>query len=162
MVRLLRKVLLGAVALALLWGYFSFKQQERIYYENKIPSAFGSLEPVVIHEDTSLGLLRAESCGVAIFRFSDGVANKINVEKLSFFAKATIARGHRGTYQSWNATPVPVNWTDNGSWIPCFEHKLHREIIKAATGEGSYYTTKSEAVLLVIPRLRFIVFSFYG
>jgi hypothetical protein len=161
----LKIIFLVAFASTLLGAYFSFKHYQRIYFEKKIPSVFGVLESVVIQEDTSIGVGRAEGCGVAIFRLSDDVVRKINAEKLALFENATIARGHRDhyhTYKPWNKTPVPTNWTNEGSWIHCFEDKLHRVILKGATTYGSYYTTNPEGELLVLPSLRLVVFSFNG
>ncbi len=109
----------------------------------------------------------------AIFQLDDATRNEIDRKGLPFFDDARQGRGHPPgshrqsycKYEPWQETPVPQKWI-RGSWsgLSCMElpQELSRAIVEAAKQPGSYFTTKREAELLVIPSLGLIVFTYFG
>ena len=129
-------------------------------------------------------VVRASSCGGAIFKMSQSTVDALEAQRLSFFEDATRARGKYGEKESeekesernkpgylWKKTPVPDTWTSDGAWIglACIgtngnNDKLIRKITKAAELPGSYYvgTNKSNFTILVLPKLGLVVHDRYN
>jgi len=61
---------------------------------------------------------------------------------------------------------VPHRWVSEGIWIGLHCMRLPRvtvqQIVDAAKKAGSYYTTKREAELLVIPSLGLVLYTYFG
>ncbi|MBC6430601.1 hypothetical protein FM036_07070 [Nostoc sp. HG1] len=110
-----------------------------------------------------------EGCGAAIFRLSDATADAISRKSLDFFNDAIYSRKSKDryyTYSSWKETPVPNSWTSEGTWpgLGCSvaSRSLLSQILLAASKKGSYYSSKHEAEILVIPSFKLVVFSYFG
>jgi hypothetical protein len=117
------------------------------------------------------GLVR-EGCGGIIFQLSEPTVAAIERQGLAFFAGATQARGHSlpsdsyYRYAQWRETPVPAGWLSDGL-PPSFncmdnERAVDAAILEALKSPGSYFTTKPEAMLLVIPKREIAVFAYAG
>jgi hypothetical protein len=166
-------VAIALVTITLVWKVF-----ETSFYRRALPSELETKGFATTQSDMNLLVallpLRHEACGGAIFRMTDQVRAAITTKGLAFFANAQHGRGyppghpshHYYTYQPWQETPAPPAWTSEGIWIGLHCMKLDRETVgairAAALRPGSYYSTKSEAELLVIPSLGLIVFTYYG
>jgi hypothetical protein len=91
-------------------------------------------------------------------------------EGLRFFDPSIKARGHSGwnyEYSKWKETPRQGwNRTENWSYeLLCggsLNDDLYRSIVKAGRSSGSYYSKKHEAVLMVIPNQKLVVFAHNG
>ncbi|MCC5652151.1 hypothetical protein LC609_20470 [Nostoc sp. XA013] len=121
-----------------------------------------------IHIGGVSGIIR-EGCGAAIFRLSDATADAISRKGLDFFNDALYSRKskeRRYTYSSWKETPVPNSWTSEGTWpgLGCSgaSRSLLSQILLAASKKGSYYSSKDEAWIVVIPSFKLVVFSYFG
>ena len=169
-------------------AFLLFLRIERITrYKSAIPEKI-KIDRVVLQgqEGTPLifvllpSVVRASSCGGAIFKLSQSTVDAIESEGLSFFVDATRARGKKpGEKESegkrpgylWKETPVPNTWTSDGAWpgLACIssgnKNKLIRQITKAAELPGSYYvgTAKnSNFAILVLPKLGLVVRNRYN
>jgi hypothetical protein len=159
-------------------GYLLFAVYETHHFRKALPEILETSGLATTGSDLSLPVallaFSREACGGAILTMTDTTRAAIEKDRLSFFAAASHARGyppgdrlHRYyTYKPWTETPVPAEWTSEGIWIGLHCMKLSREMVtairKAALAPGSYYSTKDEAELLVIPSLGLIVFTYYG
>ncbi|MBD2242229.1 hypothetical protein [Nostoc sp. FACHB-888] len=121
-----------------------------------------------IHIGGVSGIIR-EGCGAAIFRLSDATADAISRKGLDFFNDALYSRKskeRRYTYSSWKETPVPNSWTSEGTWpgLGCSgaSRSLLSQILLPASKKGSYYSSKDEAWIVVIPSFKLVVFSYFG
>ncbi len=139
------------------------------WYARFVPAQLEIAYPVAAGSESGF----REGCGVAVYKLSAKTLAAIEKKGIEALDSATQARGHLDvadrdhhlyTYQPWKQTPVPLNWTSEGTWLMCrvVGSELEREIIAAAKQGGAYYTTKHEAQLLVIPSLGYVVFSHYG
>ncbi|MEM8718742.1 MAG: hypothetical protein AAGE84_05470 [Cyanobacteria bacterium P01_G01_bin.39] len=129
-------------------------------------------------------VVRASSCGGAIFKLSQSTIDAIESEGLSFFEDATRSRRKKSEGKkpgekeaerkeagySWQETPVPDTWTSNGAWpgLACIsrgnKNKLIRQITKASELPGSYYTgtaKNSNFATLVLPKLGLVIHNRY-
>ncbi|MCC5641545.1 hypothetical protein LC607_00945 [Nostoc sp. CHAB 5824] len=148
------------ITLYVAWSAFNY-----YWFSDLIPAKIGIT--YAIHIGGESGLL--EGCGAAIFRLSDVTADAISRKGLDFFNDAIYSRkskARRYTYSSWKETPVPNSWTSEVSWpgLACSgaSHSLLSKILLAASKKGSYYSSKDEAEILVIPSLKLVVFSYFG
>ncbi len=153
----------------LLSPFFAYEAFQYYWYSLVLPPQIQITYPVSIGDETYF----LEGCGVAVFKVSDKTIESIQKEGLKFFDGATQGRGYTKpsersyyyhTYKNWKETPVPYSWVSEGSWFKCsvIRPDVAREIVKAAKLPGSFYTIKPEGELLVIPSLRYVVFSYYG
>ena len=107
------------------------------------------------------------SCGAAIFKMTDASAKRISQDGLIFLQDAIYTRNRElayPKYKQWKATPLEHAWTSDGYWfgLNCSKasRTLTRKIFDAAKNEGSYYAVNSEGMILVIPHLKLVVFSY--
>ena len=108
-----------------------------------------------------------------VHRLTPATLERIREQGLAFFENAREARGinpgqrHRYRYAAWQETPLPRNYTRNGSWLGlnCMGWAWSdegRRAFEAARVPGSYFTTKHEGVLLVVPDLGLVLFTYFG
>lgn len=163
LVKLFRKKLfIALIALAII-PFAAYEAFQYYWYSAVLPEKIEITYPVSIGDESGF----REGCGVAVFKLSKNTTKNIEKGGLAFFSGATQARGHNDNYhkyEPWKETPVPVNWASEGSWFMCsvISNNLERKIIMAAQEKGAYYTTKPEGVLIVIPSLGYVVFSYNG
>ena len=179
LVKLFQKGNFKSIVVILLAPFLAYEVFQYCWYAAVLPSQIKITYPVSIGDESGF----REGCGVAVFKVSDETIEDIQKNGLKFFDGATQGRGfpkpkeplsfsdHKKlsdysyhTYETWKETPVPPNWVSEGSWFMCsvIRHDVAREIIKAAKLPGSFYTTKREGELVVIPSLGYIVFSYNG
>lgn len=155
--------------LIILSPYAAYKTLLYSHYKAVLPSKIEVSYPVSIGEE---GIFR-EGCSIAIFRLSDSTLQGIKTKGLDFFENALQARGHNAgerddyyyRYEAWRETPIPPNWTSEGSWFICSNlanQQLLSNIVDASKKLGAYYTTKQEGELVVVPSLKLVVFSSFG
>jgi hypothetical protein len=118
--------------------------------------------------------LRYEACGGALFYLAHATRDAIEKQGIAYFADALQGRGYpEGSrrafyyhYETWKETPVPHDWVSEGMWVGLhcmdLQKDLARQIVDAAKVPGSYFTTKDEGQLLVIPSLGLVVFTYFG
>jgi hypothetical protein len=148
-------------------GVFFFKTRRADVFHRPMPAQLELSEVVLI--DTVF----SGACGIAIFRLSDTTLSRINSEGKSFFVNASTARaprrgshGWHPTYEGWESTPVPKNWTSEGSrsWMSCASpNEVVMALVDAALSKESYYTQddRTNSKLLVAPALGLVVYSFF-
>ncbi|WUR12485.1 hypothetical protein E7V67_022715 [[Empedobacter] haloabium] len=135
-----------------------------IWYRKAIPEKIGITYPISTYDETGF----REGCGTIVFKLSDETLALIKKDGLKFLAGATQGRGHPGEhyyrYAEWQETPLPPDWTSEGSWMICsgLSNGDHARIVAAAKSRGAYFTTKDEGTLVLIPSLGYIVYSFFG
>ncbi|QDQ25923.1 hypothetical protein FNU76_05900 [Chitinimonas arctica] len=149
----------------LLMAYGAWCVLEYHWFKGRLPARIGVTYPLSISGHSGM----REGCGAAIFRMSDATAASVSREGIRFLAGATQARAVSspyGTYRPWQETPVPADWTSDGTWsgLDCSSANrwLLRKILDAAGEKGSYYTTKPEGSILIIPAHKLVVFSYFG
>ena len=177
LVKLFQKGNFKTIVVILLAPYLAYEVFQYYWYAAVLPSQFKITYPVSIGDEWGF----REGCGVAVFKISDETIEDIQKNGLNFFDGATQARGltkpkeslsssvrlsdySYHTFKTWQETPVPPDWLNEGSWFMCsvIRDDVAREIVKAAKLPGSFYTTMHEGELVVIPSLGYIVLSFYG
>jgi hypothetical protein len=162
-----------AAPLVGLWVLYANLDSHR--FEGMLPAELQTVGLANVSRETSrLGMMftfdRYKSCGGATFSLTWRTLRAIKARRLASFDQARASRrvtnrGYRLAYSPWRETPVPAQLTDLGPWLGlnCMGWPWERRRILAAAREpGSYFTTTSNAELLVIPRLGIAVFTFYA
>ncbi len=171
------KVVLGAGALVGTW-WLACSVYETWFYRRALPAALETTGLVTAQSDASflsaLLAFQREACGGALHGLSVSTRRAIERQGLAFFATASHGRGyppghpqhHYYSYRSWQETPVPHAWISEGIWSGLNCMKLDRATVlrikDAATRPGSFYSTKDEAEILVVPSLELVVFTYFG
>jgi hypothetical protein len=114
--------------------------------------------------------LRHEDCGGAIFGLSNRMA--ASLRDRGALADARQGRGYTDTadplffhysYEPWQPTPLPPEWTSEGMWSGLFCMNLDagfgRSIVEAARTVGSFCATHRDAMLLIVPSLKIAVYT---
>lgn len=130
------------------------------FYVRVIPGKIQVNESIEINSDF-------EECGggVAIFKLSNDTISNIKREGITFFANAR--QGKSGdpyhSYGKWEETPVPPSWRSEGLWqgLGCATSLLVSNVVDASSKKGAYYTVGHCGVLMVIPHLGIIVFTYF-
>ena len=104
---------------------------------------------------------------------SGATADAIRAQGLGFLKDARQGRGYtektdrsfsRYSYQPWQATPLAPEWTSNGPWLglSCMHVRdgTVRGILNAAQTAGSVYTTGPDKMLLMVPSLNLVVYTY--
>ncbi|MHC5824626.1 MAG: hypothetical protein ACYT04_54480 [Nostoc sp.] len=159
------KIIVSIIFSIILTIYVAWSAFNYYWYSNLIPAKIGITYAIHIRGESGL----REGCGVAIFRLSDAIADAISRKRLDFFNDVIYSRKSKDryyTYSSWKETPVPNSWTSEGTWpgLGCSgaSRSLLSQILLAASKKGSYYSSKDEAEILVIPSFKLVVFSYFG
>ena len=148
------------------------------YYRRALPIQLETVDGPITGSDldlmTALAPLRHEACGGALFHLTEATLDLIQKNGLSFFDNAVQGRGYPDGHQksyfyryaAWQETPATENMRKNSAWVGlvCMKlgNEMERKIEQAANEPGSYFTTVHEAVLLVVPRLGFVVLLYFG
>ena len=155
--------------------YFLSKAEERNQtsrFIDQIPAAIETTKKVSIGSQKSV----LHSCGAAIFELSESTLSGIAKDHLNYFASAVFPKSDDGRktnlpYYAWSKTPLPIKWTGEGVWsgLRCLpeanaaENSFLFEILRAGRTEGSYFTSHYHgATLVVIPKLRVVVYAYDG
>jgi hypothetical protein len=164
--RIVPVVLVAFVAMA----YIGFRVWETSWYKGMVPAAIAIKSTVLIDGQSGI----REGCGVAIFKLSDSTLARIRSSGLAAVAEAHEAREHPGAYYftfgEWQETPYVSTGdglTRKDRWLSglgCadMDEGLRQNIDKATRSRGSFYATREEAGLIVIPALGLVVLSYEG
>jgi hypothetical protein len=165
---------LGGIGVAVVLGYSVLQTR---FYRQAIPAEI-NLTFNLATTGSSMSLwevllpIRHKACGGAIFGLSETTATALEKRGLPAIMWAQQGRGytdghprgHSYEYQPWQATPLPAAWTSEGMWygLSCMGlwPGTRRNIIDAARAPGSFYTTGPSKMLLVVPSLRMVVFTY--
>ena len=149
---------------ALLCLYLMFKLYERSHFIDVLPAAIEPAGAVLISGESGF----REGCGVAVFRLSGEARDALKSLGLAALDEARQARGYADDYyhyEAWQSTPVLAGEISEG-WPPlacaAADEDLERRILLAMQSPGSFYTSKDEALLLVLPAEGLIVFGYFG
>jgi hypothetical protein len=164
---------IGVIALKLLFVSFEVER-----YHRALPAALETAGFITSGNDTSYLAafmpIRSEPCGGFVFHLSAATLKTIETRGLDFFKDARQGRGigegdpraaSEFSYQPWQATPLPDDFTRNGSWLGlhCMGwmfSPLGRDIFAAAQEPGSYFTIAPSKLLLVLPRRGLVVLTY--
>jgi hypothetical protein len=159
------KIIVSTIISIIITVYVAWSAFNYYWYSDLIPAKIGITYAIHIGEERSF----LKGCGAAIFRLSDATVDDISRKGIDFFNDAIYSRKSRArryTYSSWKETPVPNSWTSEGTWLglSCSgaSRSLLSQILLAASKKGSYYSSKDEARILVIPSFKLVVFSYFG
>lgn len=137
---------------------------EYAWYRGSLPRDVGVLWPIEISGKGNV----FGGCGAVIFHLSPGTKASINKEGVTYFRNARQARKSSKfhyRYENWKETPLPRAFLGDGMWpgLACSDADIERKkaIVASAKMDGSYYSTKSNALLLVIPNRRIVVYSYF-
>ena len=160
MKKFVKIIILIFITIHVVWSIYEY-----FWYSSLIPAKIGITYAVNISGQSGL----REGCGAAIFGITNATTDAISRQGINFFNDAIYSRrskDFRYTYKPWKETPVPKTWTSEGTWpgLGCssVSGSLLRQILLAAAKKGSYYSTKDEAWIVVIPSLKLVVFSYFG
>jgi hypothetical protein len=173
--RLLIAVLVLMALSAGVWLWHVDQRNER--FESALPAVFETTGLAIAGDD--LGLLAhfivwpVKICGGAIFQLSQDTLDKIERQGLAFFENARNVRHYVGysskrdiTYEPWQESPIP-HWIGNKEdrwWgLDCIDtsSELPRRVGQEARKDGSYFTSRKYARLVVVPSLRVIAITFH-
>jgi hypothetical protein len=163
--------ILGVIVLG--WTVFKTK-----FYRAAIPAEIGiTFGLATTGSDTSfwgatLGFDR-KACGGAIFELTDATVDAIRERGPDYLKNARQGRGysdktdrlfHYYSYQPWQPTPLAREWTSEGMWLglSCMGlgYNFGRSIVQAAQEPGSFYTTSSSKMLLLVPSLKLAIYTY--
>jgi hypothetical protein len=169
---------LAAIVTALWLGWSVLKTN---FYRGAIPSEIGlTFGLATTGSDSNLVAallpIPPKACGGAIFGLSSGTAEAINREGTAFLSNARQGRGYDNksdrlyyyySYVPWQETPLPDGWLAEsllGQWygLSCMSlsNSFAESITKAAGNPGSFFTTGPSKMLLVVPELRLVVYTY--
>jgi hypothetical protein len=161
-------IILKTISLLFVIAYAAWFGFEYYWYRGFIPEKIGVTFPVSISGETGF----REGCGAAIFLLNGSTVDAIRRDGASFFEDATHSRksnDYYHTYQPWIETPAPNSTSDDFlSGLSCSRSIINsiiptnKWIYEAARKKGSYYSTKHESEILVIPSLKLVVFIYFG
>ena len=168
-------LLIGGVVVAAVLGRQVFETR---FYRAAIPADIGlTFNFATTGSNVSLwgAMFRFDrkACGGATFNLSDTSVAAIRERGVDSLKNARQGRGYTEkadrsfsyySYQPWQATPLPSEWTSNGTWLglSCMglRDSVTRNILDAAQTAGSFYTTGQSAMLMVIPNLKIAVYTY--
>ena len=117
--------------------------------------------------------LRPKACGGAIFGLSNTMVTALQDHGLGVLDAARQGRGYADTtdrrffrysYKPWQPTPLPPEWTSQGAWygLNCMDlgYGFVRSLVEAAQVPGSFYTTGPSSMLLIVPSLQILVYTY--
>lgn len=154
---------IGVIVIALIGAWYLF---EDFWYRKAIPEDIGLSYRISITSDSGF----REGCGTAVYKLGGKTAEAIKKQGVKFFEESDQARGHSDryyTYGEWMETPRD-DWTRSENWsyeLLCgggIGDSLYDDIVESGRTGGSYYSFKDEAVLMVIPDKKLVVFSHNG
>ena len=109
-----------------------------------------------------------KGCGTAIYKLSEKTYQNIKEHGLEFLNSDLQPRNNSTSrYAQWKETPRK-DWKRGEDWgfeLLCggkLPDNLYKEIVKSGKKAGSFYTKKHEAVLMIIPEKRLVIFSHNG
>ncbi len=163
------KFLLYSMAAIFLCAYLAFSFYENLFYRQAIPAHI-QVERIV--EKESDGWIR-ESCGGVVFQLSADTIDRIKKDGTRFLDETLIGRGYEDegnrnqryyTYAAWKKTPflgyegIPVG----AACLTKDNKELAKIIFQGWRTEGSFYTQKHEAELLIIPEEGILIMTYFG
>lgn len=144
--------------------YLGFKVVERQFSIAALPASIEPAGVVLIGGESGL----REGCGVAVWRMSAAMRQRLTSHGLDALAEARQARGHAGEvyyhFAPWQPTPLgeSISAVELGLQCADSDKALTRRILRAMHGPGAFYSHKDEGLLLVIPAEGLIVFGYFG
>ncbi len=154
---------LGFIPVTIICAWYLF---EDFWYRRYIPENIGLNYHISIKSSAGF----REGCGTAVYRMNRETAEAIKEQGIKFFAGAGQDKGRPGGYHvygKWMQTPRD-DWHRAENWsyeLLCggsIGDSLYDEIVESGRTAGSYYSYKHEAVLMVMPEKRLVVFSHNG
>lgn len=178
MPRCLKLIALSAILCATLPVSNALAQSPE-YYEKALPKALVVTSVVRAGNDDrwyeKLLPFPHQTCGAVIYRLSRSTVSNIHKYGLTFFKTAHQGRGYpkdsqigwNYSYADWTETPVPKGWVGDGpltTYLQCSGIGVleSREIENDARDYGSFYTTKPDGALIVLPDDGIAVLGYYG
>lgn len=164
------------LVIAAVWLYLAI--HKTMFYRAALPAELGLTSELVTAGSCADVLdmilpVRPKAAGGALFRLDAETLAAIKRQGSAFFDDALLGRGYgdpsrrvtyRYSYKPWQETPLPPEWTSDGMWLglSCMGLNFGRgaNIAEAARAPGSYYTTGIGAMLLVIPDLGIVVYTY--
>ncbi|UUY09778.1 hypothetical protein LRS11_07020 [Pseudomonas sp. J452] len=144
--------------------YLGFKVAERQSAIAALPTNIEPAGVVLIGGESGL----REGCGVAVWRMSTAMRQRLASHGLAALTQARQARGHADEpyyrYAPWQPTPVGEGISPVELGLQCADsdQALTRRIHQAMHSPGAFYSHKDEGLLLVIPAEGLIVFGYFG
>ena len=142
----------------------SYYAIEDHWYRQFIPQNIGLLNKIKITGESG-GL---KGCGTAIYKLSKEAYQNIKEHGLEFLNSDLQPRKNsEHLYVKWKETPREdwIREEDFAFELLCggeLPDELYKEIVKSGKKAGSFYTKKHEAVLMIIPEKRLVIFSHNG
>ncbi len=160
-----------------IWGWWTFSEAQ--FYKDALPEVIQTTGILTAGSDASIVEfflpIRREGCGGVVFGLTSETTEAVETQGLSFLESARQGRAYPVgskkayyySYEHWQKTPVPPGWLGDGILalgFHCMDLRSSESqaIDEAARKPGSYFTTKPEGILLVIPTLGLAVFTYYG
>jgi hypothetical protein len=156
-----------AIVGALYIGWFRLNEK---HYRQFLPVEFQDFKLVNCYDSfrlqdipTLLLPIRHESSGCAIFEVTPQWINKIDKEGISAFQALTKSKNQHLFYQ-WKGTPV--SWRDSntlsGAWsgLDQASQKLQHAIMRKLIEPGSFACECNGSFLVVIPSLKWVIFTY--
>lgn len=161
MIKALKIIAVVVVSILVAWYLF-----EDYWYRQVIPENIGLSYRITITSNSGF----REGCGTAIYRLSNETAKAIQQKGLEYFTNSKQSRGysdHYHKYGEWHETPRkdwkrPENWSFELLCGGAINDSLYKKIVESGQTYGSYYSLKPEAVLMVIPNMKLVVFAYNG
>jgi hypothetical protein len=124
------------------------------------PLARMRADDIVKSLPAKLGVVRVElitvvgSCGGAILTLSDQVSKQIEADGVALLGK------------DWHQTPVPRNWYgegDLGMALHCMDlsRELEKLLVRATLEPRNYFASGERGAIVVLPRERLVLVTFY-
>ena len=176
--RLSLRVLLLLAAVVAVASVLSWQIFETRFYRAAIPAQIGlAFGFAATGSDTRLSdilsIAPLKACGGAVFKLTDTAVTAVGERGLDFLMNARQGRGYADkldrrfqyySYLPWQTTPLPPEWTSLGPWLglDCMGLRgdVIRSILDAAQKPGAFYTTGQSSMLLVVPSLEIVIYTY--
>jgi hypothetical protein len=165
------------IALLISWAWH---RTQETHFRQFLPAEFQGFPLVNAYDSLKISDLPAlmfirESFGCAIFKMTPEWVERFDREGLKALQTISESKGNADRpqlygsrpYTEWKETPISAGWlssdTRSGAWLDLTPapYKLQVKVVEQLKEPGSFYTRMNgDQCLLIIPKLRWVIFTY--
>lgn len=157
-------------------AYYVYEDCVASFYRKALPSVLETTSNVTWGSDVGWSdiilPIRHEACGAVVFQLTPDTIEKIQNHGIAFFSEARQGRGnsrnnkYHYSYAAWQPTPAPGEWFGDGpvtGSMSCagFGARRMQTVKDNATRAGGFFTTRSNAQLIVLPNEQIAILTYF-
>ncbi|MFS8046689.1 hypothetical protein [Rhizobium sp. BR 314] len=172
----MRMRIFGIAVLIFALAYFVYQDRVASFYKKALPTVLEVTSNVSWGSDVSwsdiISPIRTEACGAVVFQLRSDAIEKIQDQGVAFFRNAREGRGNARdngffySYDAWQPTPAPSKWFGDGvvtGSMSCagFGARRMQAVKDGASRAGGFFTTRSNAQLIMLPSEQIAVLTYF-